>query len=202
MKSEYLVLDIGEVKTYLRGRENIGNTKDYELAAALLLAKHHYKETGEEQKIAIRVKQKLTDINDLSEALSDKHRKEDDIDVYLIPSTADLSAREKVKASPFQLKRFFLSGEGSGKKLLEYLVRDIPKKYPGGGDGILALIFRGIGNFSAEDFKNVNTVLKSVHNYPFGRILFVTGENGVRIIFGELFPKWGHKSYSSDEWLE
>ena len=178
MRQNYLILKPAEIEKYLSDRKNIGNTKDYELAAALILIKFHVKETGEKLKLAVPVKElikkPIRTTEDLAEFLRKKVYENHDMDVYLIPETLDLSSKAKHKVAAFQLKRFFLDGKGASKKLLQYLISDIPTKYPSKGDGILALVFRETGSFSKEDFANINSALNSITDYPFGRVMLAS----------------------------
>jgi len=201
MHQNYLVLTPNKIEEYLVGRENIDNTKDYELGLALILIKFHSKETGKKLKVALLAKEPVTEGENLIEVFKDKIKEDHDIDIYLIPDDLDLSSKEKHKVSAFQLKRFFFNDGDSSKKLLQYLTEQIPKKYSPGGDGILTLLIKGDISFSKEDFEEINSAIRSIPKYPFGRVMFITGKDKERIVFGDLFPNWGHKTYSYNEWF-
>ncbi len=199
MRRDYLILTTAEIEKYLAGSKNIDKSKDYELGLALILIKFHTKETGEKLKVALPAKESLTKDENIVEVLRNKIEEDHDIDVYLIPEDLDLSSRGKHKASAFQLKKFFLTKKKGVANLLEYLTSKIPKKYTPGGSGVLALLMRGEISISKDEFEQINSALKAIPQYPFERVMFIAGKDGERIVFGNLFPEWGHKTYTHAE---
>jgi|GEM_PF-3180862 len=201
MRRDYFILTLAEIEKYLSQLNGFDNTKAYELAFAYILVRFHEKQTGQKLKIALPAKESIKEGVSLAEVLRKKIAEDHDVDAFLIPHDLDGFDRKKHKAGAFQFKKFTFEKNEGVEKLLKYLTYEIPRKYQPAGEGILALLIKGDLHISKGDFEKLNSALNAIPDYPFGRVMFIAGKDKDRISFGDLFPSWGHKTYSYDEWF-
>lgn len=180
-----------------------------ELHAAVILAKFHSKQTGEEHRIGFPAKEKkrrdfdqVPSIDDFDEVLKEFVDEDSPNDIFLIPeSQVESRASEIPRGSAFQLKRVFTQNpeDSLANKIVEYINTVIPKKYAKATHTSLVLLLST--RFSGEGQINVKNIRDRINpvNFPFDRIMLVTAEGKDRMVVGEIWPEFGAVYYTKEQ---
>lgn len=207
MRVHSIGLEVEDIEEYLEtkgGPFNL-NSKDQELAVALILAKFHKKQYGGGYMIGIPAKRELTykydfnSVESIGEMINDCVEEDTPIDISIIPKDSIKSDKKILpKGFVFQLKRF--TPKDSGLSIANYLNDVIPKKYGPAEHCALVLIIGSETESSMLDLGIVRDNFKP-QSYPFMGVLFITAGKE-KVIIGEFWPNFGRQEYSIQEWFE
>jgi hypothetical protein len=180
-----------------------------ELHAAVILAKFHSKQSGEEHWIGFPAKEKkrrdfnqVPAIDDFDEVLKEFVEGDSPNDLFLIPeSQVENRATEIPRGNAFQLKRMFTKKPEDSLEdhIVDYINTVIPKKYAKATHTSLVLLLST--RFSGEGQINVKNVRDRINpiNFPFDRIMLVTAEGKDRMVVGEIWPEFGAVYYTKEQ---
>jgi hypothetical protein len=208
MRVHSIGLEIKDIEEYLNtkgGPFNL-NSKDKELAVALILARFHKKQLGEECIIGIPARRERTYKNGFDngfekfeEYINYCIEEDSPIDISLVPKKElKNDGRIKPKGFVFQLKRF--TPQDSGLSIAKYLNEIIPKKYSPVEHCVLVLIIGSEAESAMLDLGIVRDNFKP-QTYPFMRVMFVSAGDD-KVIIGEFWPNFGRQEYSIQEWFD
>lgn len=211
MRVHSIVLEIKDIEEYLKtqgGPFNL-NSKDQELAVALILARFYKKQHGGEYMIGIPAKREHTykyDFNNieiLGEMINYCVEEDTPIDISIIPKDSiKLDRKIPPKGFAFQLKRISIEHENpqeAGLIIADYLNEVIPKKYSSVEHCTLVLIVGSKEEYNMLDLGKVRDIFKP-QNFPFSAVMFVMAQAN-KIIIGEFWPNFGREEYPLQDWL-
>lgn len=205
MKQQYLVLTPREIAEYIQtqvdvsGRDSLIPNKILELAAGLVLARFHFKQTGNHSNLVFPLKNGTSSVKELSDLIQKYVDEDTPIDIQLISTGIPLDKNPigKVKAFAYQLKRFDLGSGNRTEELRRFLVEEIPKHYAP-VQATLVILFEGIGQIGV---KEINKAINLLNKYPFPNVLYICGEGDYKITIGEMWPQNGQSTFTKEEWF-
>jgi hypothetical protein len=199
MRTHTASFEIQHLEDFLKKYGGDIQTKDYELYAALLLARFHQKQLGGKHLIGFPIKResvrKITPDESLEfvqKALRTCREEDSPIDVFIIPErNIQFRTHKFIKGNAFQLKRFISKGLNSdaAELIANYLNEIVPKKYSP-IEASLVLLFEHI---SSLDLRKVQKLFRPF-KFPFHSVMFIIADSE-KIIFGEFWPNFGRQEY-------
>lgn len=201
MRRQYLALTPKEIAEYLQEkgafeRKEVSN-KVHELAAALVLARLHLKQTNQHSIVVLPLRG--PEVVTIAKTIESNIDEDDPIDIRLIDADDARGVQSgKVKGKSFQIKRFNLKEEDATEELIKYLTEKIPRHYaPTGGTSLVLLL----ENTGSVNLKKVNEMMTHLDNYPFSVVLYMYGNEKEGVTIGEMWPQNGLTVYTNEEWF-
>lgn len=203
-----ILIEENDLIKYLNENWKGFDTKDYELLAAVLLARLHAEKFKEVFHISLPVKTKI------SESLKNEYSYEtikeamafldedSPIDIALIPETSlgtwptDNFRRPRVKSQAFQLKRIGANADGDRTEEVLKLLSTLHREYAPVQAG-LVLVVGGSGRKGSMDLAEIGKRF-SPTNFPFEAVFFLTWDDE-QVTFGQILPNLGVSGYSRKE---
>ena len=210
MRGPVVSIRINDLIDFLSSKSDGPLTSKYiELHAAVIMAKFHSKQTGEEHWIALPAKERkrrefdrAEELGSFDDVLSEFVEEDSAQDLFLVPeSHAENRSNEIPRGNAFQLKRMFTQGPDDNLEdhIVDYINHVVPKKYGKATHTSLVLLLSS--RFSGEGQVNVRNVRDRINpvNFPFDRILIVSADENERIVIGEIWPEFGAAYYTKEQ---
>ncbi len=196
-EGECLWLNTDAVADFLKKFGKGPQSKDYEMATSVCLAKFCEGQFGKKCDIGFPLKEVFSKevygmgavtIEEIADILRNKVNNDTPIDVIITPETNIFDRRRK--GLTFQLKRFGKGQKDGTEALIRYLNKDIKQKYAQAPMVSLVLLMECV----EMDARKVRDEFVS-EKFPFSRVMFIALSTDKKLQIGEFWPNEGMNEY-------